>query len=254
MSGQDNTHMQVMPPPTLSNTQTSTPEAAPQTAAEAVELAMGINASIQSASVNGPLPQNTDQNSESDNTNGWGNYAENASNNGWGPAVGTSNSGASNNGWMDEPAREDYNGWGVPDSGPVGNQNKHAQTSDNVPTVVPSNNGISMLVPSASAPSAPPIPEDVLDEGPIHYPSVDYSPVDLSVPAIEAGASVGNDVKDGGSSSSCVICWEAPIEGACIPCGHMAGCMSCLNEIKAKKGLCPMCRATINQVVRLYAV
>ena len=52
------------------------------------------------------------------------------------------------------------------------------------------------------------------------------------------------------------ICIEAPIEGACIPCGHMAGCMACLNEIKAKKGVCPVsvCRGKINQVVRLYAV
>jgi hypothetical protein len=34
----------------------------------------------------------------------------------------------------------------------------------------------------------------------------------------------------------------------------MVGCMSCLKEIKAKKWGCPVCRATINQVVRLYAV
>ena len=107
-----------------------------------------------------------------------------------------------------------YNGWGVPDSGPVGNPTQHAQTSDNI------------------SPSAPPLPED-LD-----------------------GASVTNDMKDEGSSSSFAICFEAPIEGACIPCGHMAGCMACLNEIKAKKGVCPVsvCRGKINQVVRLYAV
>nr|XP_043628367.1 putative E3 ubiquitin-protein ligase XBAT35 [Erigeron canadensis] len=55
-------------------------------------------------------------------------------------------------------------------------------------------------------------------------------------------------------SSLCVICLDAPVEGACIPCGHMAGCMSCLNEIKSKKWDCPACRAKINQVVRLYAV
>ncbi|XP_023907521.1 putative E3 ubiquitin-protein ligase XBAT35 isoform X1 [Quercus suber] len=109
-----------------------------------------------------------------------------------------------------------YNGWGVPDSGPVCNPTQHAQTSDNV------------------TPSAPPIPEDL--DG--------------------ASLSVTNDVKDEGSSSSCAICFEAPIEGACIPCGHMAGCMACLNEIKAKKGVCPVtvCRGKINRVVRLYAV
>lgn len=237
----------VIPPPV--NTLNSTPEAAPQTAAEAVELAMAINASILSASLDRPsLPPNTHQSSESINTNGWGNSAESGSYNGWGPAVGTTNSGASSSQGMDTNPKEDYNGWGVPDSRPVSDPTQHAQAIVNISPIVSSNNGI-----AASVPSAPPIPE-VLDEGPIHYPSIDFSPVDWSVPAREDGTSVTNDVKDEATSSSCVICFEAPIEGACIPCGHMAGCMSCLNEIKAKKGACPVCRAKINQVVRLYAV
>ncbi|KAG5554312.1 hypothetical protein RHGRI_011988 [Rhododendron griersonianum] len=57
-----------------------------------------------------------------------------------------------------------------------------------------------------------------------------------------------NAILDGGASSSCVICLDAPVEGACIPCGHMAGCMSCLNEIEGKNWGCPMCRTKINQV------
>ncbi|KAF7146635.1 hypothetical protein RHSIM_Rhsim04G0180000 [Rhododendron simsii] len=63
-----------------------------------------------------------------------------------------------------------------------------------------------------------------------------------------------NAVLDGGVSSLCVICLDASVEGACIPCGHMAGCMPCLNEIKGKNWGCPVCRTKINQVVRLYAV
>jgi hypothetical protein len=51
-----------------------------------------------------------------------------------------------------------------------------------------------------------------------------------------------------------VICLDAPVEGACIPCGHMAGCMSCLKDIESKKWGCPICRAKINQIIRLYAV
>lgn len=64
--------------------------------------------------------------------------------------------------------------------------------------------------------------------------------------------------EDGGSSSFggslCVVCFDAGIEGACVPCGHMAGCMACLNEIKAKNWGCPVCRTPIHQVLRLYAV
>lgn len=56
------------------------------------------------------------------------------------------------------------------------------------------------------------------------------------------------------SSSSCVICWDGPVEGAFIPCGHMAGCMPCLNEINAKNWDCPVCRGKVDQVIRLYAV
>lgn len=98
--------------------------------------------------------------------------------------------------------------------------------------------------------SAPPISED----GPILYPSIDSSPIDISSPTAENVPAKGDDKKDQGDSSSCVICLDAPVEGACIPCGHMAGCMSCLNEIKAKKWGCPVCRAKIDQVIKLYAV
>ncbi|CAN6223146.1 unnamed protein product [Urochloa humidicola] len=55
-------------------------------------------------------------------------------------------------------------------------------------------------------------------------------------------------------SRTCVICLDAPVEGACVPCGHMAFCMPCLKDIKSKDGACPICHATINHVLRLYQV
>lgn len=239
---------QVMPTQVLYNTPYSTPASASETAAEAVEPATVTNASIQSATADSPLLPNTHQTSEPINTNGWGYSSGNGSHNGWGTTVGnTLVVGTSSSGWMVNPSKDDYNGWGVPDSGP----SQHLQINGNVSSVVPINNGNSRSASSASVPSAPPVPEEAVEEGPICYPSIDFSPVELSVPPPENGAS---DMKDEGSSSSCVICWEAPIEGACIPCGHMAGCMICLNEIKAKNGPCPVCRAKINQIVRLYAV
>lgn len=40
--------------------------------------------------------------------------------------------------------------------------------------------------------------------------------------------------KTGGvTDDSCIICYDAPREGACIPCGHTVGSVSCLKEIKA---------------------
>lgn len=114
---------------------------------------------------------------------------------------------------------------------------RHFQSQNNVPSTV-------------SIPSAP-ASDTAIDNGPIHYPSINMTPVDLSDDDI-SGATVVK--KEDGSASSCTICLDAPLEGACIPCGHMAGCMSCLNEIKTKKWGCPVCRADINQIVRIYSV
>ncbi|CAM8911683.1 unnamed protein product [Rhodiola kirilowii] len=104
-----------------------------------------------------------------------------------------------------------------------------------------------------SAPLAPPLPDGSLVTGPVNYPTIDSSPIDLSTPADEM-LPYGADEKKQKEESSCVICLDAPVEGACIPCGHMAGCMMCLNEIKMKNWGCPVCRAKIDQVVRLYSV
>ncbi|KAH6820642.1 hypothetical protein C2S53_019948 [Perilla frutescens var. hirtella] len=104
---------------------------------------------------------------------------------------------------------------------------------------------------SVSTPSAPP----VADAGPIIYPSIDSSPVDLSSPDVDAINGKADDKKGSEETmSSCTICLDAPLEGACVPCGHLAGCMSCLKEIKAKNWGCPVCRSKIDQIIRIYAV
>ncbi|XP_061364261.1 putative E3 ubiquitin-protein ligase XBAT35 [Gastrolobium bilobum] len=103
-------------------------------------------------------------------------------------------------------------------------------------------------------PSAPPLADDIpVVDGPIHYPSIDFSPVDISSPFVEK-LPKEEEKNSVGSGSSCVICLDAPAEGACIPCGHVAGCMSCLKEVKAKRWGCPVCRAKLDQVIKLYHV
>ncbi|KAH9576853.1 hypothetical protein CY35_01G185400 [Sphagnum magellanicum] len=111
----------------------------------------------------------------------------------------------------------------------------------------------------ATPPSAPPLPADYKalensDPGSICYPPIDMTSArgDLSAGHISNEAAAATSSK--GGASQCVVCWDAPAEGVCIPCGHMAGCMNCLSEIKAKNWGCPVCRATIQQVIRVYAV
>ncbi|XP_042029633.1 putative E3 ubiquitin-protein ligase XBAT35 isoform X3 [Salvia splendens] len=123
---------------------------------------------------------------------------------------------------------------------------QEADPSDN-----PATPKISYPVTSPTAPVAHPAGKD---DGPIWYPSNDMSPVHASSPSAASTSPSSQENGEDASHSSCTICLDAPVEGACIPCGHMAGCMMCLNEIKGKNWGCPVCRTNIEQVVRIYAV
>lgn len=225
---------QVEPP----DTRTSSLDAS-QPTAEALNIAMSRGASVQSEAIN---------------TNGWGSSGDSNSHNGWGTSLGDKHSSEENtNGWMDKQVKDDYSGWGSLDSKPVIEHQltENVQSHDNNSPIVSLASCNSAF--ALSVPSAPPIPDEVLSEGPIYYPSINSSALDMPVPSMtEAGMS--NSRNSGARDSSCAICWDASTEGACIPCGHMAGCMPCLNEIKVNKGVCPICLTKIDQVVRLYAV
>lgn len=130
----------------------------------------------------------------------------------------------------------DY-GWGSTEQGP-----------SRAPNVYSNQEPVAALVTN---PSAPPLPDD-----PVHYAMLDISqsetenltgPEDMKL----LNANITADYKAG---KSCVVCWDAPAEGVCIPCGHLAGCMKCLSEIKAKLWGCPVCRERIDQVVKVYMV
>ncbi|KAM1610360.1 hypothetical protein ACFXTN_020770 [Malus domestica] len=223
-------------PAFLGNNQPPVAPATAPPAAEDLELAMAISASIQSAMQERPSfpdPHPTYEGSASSSYNGW--------------------AGAS-------PSNDSYNGWGVPtaaaapkvssskwsgtESSEVGESSQQVEIQDT--------SSVQTAPTSDIIPSAPPVADDSLDAAPIHYPSIDFSPIDIPSPSLESTPAKVEEKK--GESGSCVICLDAPVEGACIPCGHMAGCMSCLKEIKGKKWGCPVCRAKIDQVIRLYAV
>jgi hypothetical protein len=228
---------------------------------EDVELAMAINASIQSAVAEG-VP-NVQPTASTTNTNGWGSLPNNSLN-GWGPPDVPAPPKMSGQARVDAPSSSTYNGWDVPGTSSSQSSSKPDKTQTNPPIVIPQ-----VALPTLPAPTAPPFAEATFYNGPIQYPSIDSTPVDVTIPTMpattESGTTAtsvnpGEDKKNasGGSgdtpSGTCVICLDAPVEGACIPCGHMAGCMSCLKDIESKKWGCPICRAPINQVIRLYAV
>ncbi|KAM7521716.1 hypothetical protein LguiA_011618 [Lonicera macranthoides] len=277
----------VLPPMVLQSTQTSTPPTATQTSRE-VQLAMTISASIQSSMETKPLVHANNANgwegpadgsahngrglfggprrSESSITrsvddppveeySGWGvpestrpsNHSSQSllgEYNGWGPRESISS-------FSSQPDRDEYNRWGMPESRRSSNNSSQLaneeynewgmpasrRPNNSTQPVVRTSNELPLMV--STVPSAPPVPQEDSNEDLGNYAWVDY------------GAPRRNEANN---ESTCVICWDAPAEGACIPCGHMAVCMSCLNVIKSKQGSCPVCRAEIDQVVKIYAL
>nr|XP_023879141.1 putative E3 ubiquitin-protein ligase XBAT34 isoform X3 [Quercus suber] len=223
---------QGVPPAFLRNNQT--PVATAPLSAEDFEMAMAINASIQSVVQESPPILDAHPSSEASSSVSWNNSANTSSHSGLdvpiAPAPNTSSSNRT-----------------VHETGPEGNSSQQSQNHDIVTTTQTNPH-------PDSIPSAPPIAGGITEDGPILYPSIDISPVEVSSPIIEDAPGKAGERKEDGGASSCVICLDAPVEGACIPCGHMAGCMSCLNEIKEKKWGCPVCRAKIDQVVKLFVV
>ncbi|CAN6462154.1 unnamed protein product [Victoria cruziana] len=232
----------------------NTPATSVSSSTEDLEIAMAINASIQSAmEENLPTFPNTDQSIQAISANGWANSAGSLSYNGWGhssisplPKTGADGPASTSNTHQDHwPAKPTGSGLGTSEAGPSGVPAQIGEGQQPHETTIVETS----LAAESFAPSAPPLPE-----GPVQYPTVDCTPVDLNMPPKQDSSRQGPSKAGDSSSASCVICWDAPIEGACIPCGHLAGCMSCLNEIKAKNWGCPVCRAKIEQTIKVYTV
>ena len=53
--------------------------------------------------------------------------------------------------------------------------------------------------------------------------------------------------------SSCTICLDSAKNSVFVPCGHMCACISCATALKRRGGArCPICRAAIASVVRVF--
>ncbi|KAI3469781.1 hypothetical protein Pfo_026444 [Paulownia fortunei] len=230
---------QVMHPLFPFNNQVPTAPATAQPASEDEELVMAINASLQSASHERPPHMDSYVGSVVDASTSSAN-STNSSSHEVSYISGASTSHTANGSKCE-----------VQEADPSGSPAQHFRSHNSISSVVQTTLGNPSPV---SIPSAPPVANAATD-GPIHYPSIDMSSVDLSSsPSVAVTSSSAHEKKEDSATSSCTICLDAPLEGACIPCGHMAGCMSCLNEIKAKKWGCPVCRTKIDQVIRIYAV
>jgi Zinc finger, C3HC4 type (RING finger) len=60
------------------------------------------------------------------------------------------------------------------------------------------------------------------------------------------------ETTSGVNLGTCIFCYENPIDSACVPCGHMAGCMDCMQRIIEASSLCPNCRTQVASVIRVF--
>ena len=52
---------------------------------------------------------------------------------------------------------------------------------------------------------------------------------------------------------SCIVCHERDVVAALVPCGHNLFCFTCANSVVSSGlGLCPVCNAQVNNVLRIY--
>lgn len=100
----------------------------------------------------------------------------------------------------------------------------------------------SYSVPNPSQVSPPPAvnPPAV---PPRHHPS--------SVPSSPMGGVGGGSFDE--PHDECTVCCEKPVNCVLYTCGHMCMCFDCATAVKQNKGgLCPICRQTIRDVIKIY--
>ena len=69
---------------------------------------------------------------------------------------------------------------------------------------------------------------------------------------IEAAAATGEDAGNE-MGAECTVCYERAVDSVLYTCGHCCMCYDCAWECKQTRGgLCPICRAPIRDVIRIY--
>lgn len=54
--------------------------------------------------------------------------------------------------------------------------------------------------------------------------------------------------QDDSGTRDCIVCCEKECQVACMPCGHFSTCVPCGHSLKT----CPMCRAPVKSLVRVF--
>lgn len=83
-------------------------------------------------------------------------------------------------------------------------------------------------------------------------PTPPQQPAEAPAEAEEAGAGEDEDEEEEDGGNECIVCFDAAKDALLYPCGHVALCQPCGNRIKEERGGCPICRAPIVGVVKMF--
>lgn len=53
-------------------------------------------------------------------------------------------------------------------------------------------------------------------------------------------------------TSECLVCFDAPRNVVCVPCGHVCMCMRCADRVERSTHHCIVCRAAIQSIVQVF--
>jgi len=81
----------------------------------------------------------------------------------------------------------------------------------------------------------------------IFYSVTKRDAIRIFVPVLPRDASIAHY---GSTEDCCCVCMAATVDTVFLPCGHLATCRVCSDELKARGNLkCPLCRVCVNETV-----
>jgi len=99
-------------------------------------------------------------------------------------------------------------------------------------------------------------PRETSEEVPVESSSTTTVEIDLQQPESETEENeelLEIEVLQDDINETCAVCLDKKVEGfALVPCGHQQFCRRCIDVFDIEDGQCPICRRTIQQVLRLY--
>lgn len=78
------------------------------------------------------------------------------------------------------------------------------------------------------------------------------APCDLKLPSNQTKNQTERKNSSTGVNNECCVCYEKSVDAAIYKCGHTCMCYECAQKLWHTNGCCPICRAKIQDIIRIY--